>query len=115
MDAHVVFLHARRCRNTRLAGINPLSESNHARKTNLRRSRLLAEAGRVRMSAVEGGSTGPHLHYEQRLNGSAIRVTFNSVGALYFGTKNYTSQNSCSSGTDMRARCAGDVSRRRSG
>jgi hypothetical protein len=45
-----------------------------------------------------GGSTGPHLHFEERLNGATIRVKLNGAGALYFGTKNYTSQNSCNSG-----------------
>ena len=45
-----------------------------------------------------GGSTGPHLHFEERLNGTAVRASFNGSGALYFGTRNYTSQNSCSGG-----------------
>ncbi|MBW4722240.1 M23 family metallopeptidase [Saccharothrix obliqua] len=45
-----------------------------------------------------GGSTGPHLHYEQRLNGADQKAKFNGVQAYYWGTRGYTSKNSCGTG-----------------
>lgn len=56
-----------------------------------------------------GGSTGPHLHFEQRLNGSVRRVVFNGSQAFYWGTRSYTSRNACgsSSGAQGRVNTAG--------
>lgn len=40
-----------------------------------------------------GGSTGPHLHFEERLSGTAIKVSFNGSQIYYWGTRGYTSRN----------------------
>lgn len=42
-----------------------------------------------------GGSTGPHLHYEQRLNGVVKRVVLNRVAVRYFGNTSITSSTGC--------------------
>lgn len=44
-----------------------------------------------------GGSTGPHLHFEERLNGSAQKIKFNGSQIAYWGEANYTSRNACGS------------------
>jgi hypothetical protein len=46
-----------------------------------------------------GGSTGPHLHYEQRSGGTPVQVRFDGTLALYWGTRSYTSDNACTAGT----------------
>ncbi len=68
-------------------------------------------SGGTRIGALgtSGGSTGPHLHFEQRLNGSDQRVVFNGSTALYYGTSSYTSRNRCggSSGASGTVNTAG--------
>jgi murein DD-endopeptidase MepM/ murein hydrolase activator NlpD len=42
-----------------------------------------------------GNSGGPHLHYEQRLNGVVQRVVLNGVHVTYYGNTTITSSTGC--------------------
>ena len=42
-----------------------------------------------------GGSTGPHLHYEQRKNNVVQRVVLNGVHVTYYGNTTITSSTGC--------------------
>lgn len=42
-----------------------------------------------------GGSTGPHLHYEQRVGGTVVEVVLNGVEIYYYGNTTITSSTGC--------------------
>lgn len=58
----------------------------------------VAQGQRIGNVGDTGGSTGPHLHFELRHWGTAISPVFNGHTAFFWGTRNYTSQNSCGGG-----------------
>lgn len=42
-----------------------------------------------------GGSTGPHLHYEQKKNGVVQKAVLNGVAIAYYGNTSITSSTNC--------------------
>jgi len=67
----------------------------HLSAVNVTKGQKVAVGKVIGKVGSTGGSTGPHLHYEQRLNGKAVKIAFDGKQALYWGTKNYKSTNSC--------------------
>jgi murein DD-endopeptidase MepM/ murein hydrolase activator NlpD len=69
----------------------------HLNSASVRVGDRVSAGARIGTLGSTGGSTGPHLHFEQRLNGSVRRVVFNGSQAFYWGTRSYTSRNACGS------------------
>ena len=57
----------------------------------------VARGERIGAVGDTGGSSGPHLHFELRRNGVVVRPVFHGRTAFFWGTRNYTSQNTCTS------------------
>lgn len=70
----------------------------HLSVQSVRVGQRVARGQRIGAVGDTGGSSGPHLHYELRRHGVAIRPVFHGRTAFFFGTRNYTSQNGCTSG-----------------
>lgn len=69
----------------------------HLNSQAVRVGQRVARGERIGTVGDTGGSTGPHLHFELRRNGVVIRPVFHGRTAFFWGTRNYTSQNACSS------------------
>jgi len=67
----------------------------HLSVQRVRVGQAVAQGARIGDVGNTGGSSGAHLHYEQRLNGTAQRIKLHGTTILYWGTRAYTSHNHC--------------------
>jgi murein DD-endopeptidase MepM/ murein hydrolase activator NlpD len=58
----------------------------------------VAQGKQIGKAGATGGVSGPHLHYEQILNGVARKVVLNGRAVPYPGHTSFTSRNNCGGG-----------------
>lgn len=67
----------------------------HLNSFNVSKGDSVSTGTRIAKVGSTGGSTGPHLHYEQRLNNAVQRVVINGVAVAYYGNTSITSSTNC--------------------
>jgi len=67
----------------------------HLSAQNVSVGQSVSEKTMIGRVGTTGGSTGPHLHYEQKLNGSVQRVTFRDGNPVYWGSRNLARSTNC--------------------
>jgi hypothetical protein len=55
----------------------------------------VAVGQQIGKAGATGGVSGPHLHYEQRVNGTARKAVLDGKAVPYFGHTPFTSKNKC--------------------
>jgi hypothetical protein len=69
----------------------------HLSKQSVSVGQNVAQGQKIGEVGNTGGSSGAHLHYEQRRNGYAQRPVFDGATSYFYGTKSYKSKNKCGS------------------
>lgn len=70
----------------------------HLSVQSVRQGQQVRLGTKIGQAGATGGVTGPHLHYEQRYNGTARKVVLNGRSVPYYGHTSFTSRNSCGGG-----------------
>ncbi len=61
----------------------------HLSSQSVKKGQKVTTSTKIGTVGTTGGSTGPHLHYEQRKGGNDVEIYFDGKKALYWGTKDY--------------------------